>query len=102
MTAATDDIQVAPGSALATGDVVLIADCSAIAIFNASSFDVGTGVLKHDTGGAIAPGNTTQESGQRLRTDAAVYRLVTRSYYVGASARKPGTNALWSSSTPGL
>jgi type IV pilus assembly protein PilW len=100
MTAATDDIQVAPGSALATGDILLIADCSAIAIFNASSFDVGTGVLKHDTGGAIAPGNTTKNLGNIYRTDAAVYRLVTRSYYVGASARKPGTNALWSTSTP--
>ncbi len=100
MTASTDDIQVAPGSALAPGDVLLIADCSAIAIFNASSFDIGSGVLKHDTGGATVPGNTTKNLGSVFRTDANVYRLVTRSYYIGPSVRKPGTNALWSSSTP--
>jgi type IV pilus assembly protein PilW len=100
MTAATDDIQVAPASALATGDVLLIADCSAIAVFNASSFDIGSGLLKHDVGGANVPGNTTKNLGNVFRTDAAVYRLVTRSYYVGPSVRKPGTKALWSSSTP--
>ena len=46
------------------------------------------------------PGNTTKNLGNVFRTDANVYRLVTRSYYVGPSVRKPGTNALWSSSTP--
>jgi type IV pilus assembly protein PilW len=101
MGVSTDDIQVAPGSTLATGDVLLIADCSSIAIFNASSFDTGSGVLKHDTGGSVVPGNTSKDLGNAFRTDAAVYRLVTRTYYVAPSTRKPGTKALWSNTVPG-
>jgi len=101
MSNSQDDIQVATGSALATGDVLLIADCSAFAIFNASDFNVGNGKIKHDTGGAISPGNTTKDLGNAFRTDAAVYRLVTRTYYVAPSVRKPGTNALWANSVPG-
>jgi len=101
MAVSTDDIQVAPGSALSTGDVLLVADCSAFAIFNASSFNLGNGLLKHDTGGATVPGNTTKDLGNAFRTDASVYRLVTRTYYVAPSVRKPGTNALWSNTAPG-
>ena len=100
MSSSQDDIQVAPGSALADGDVLLIADCSAFAIFNATSF-LGNGKIKHDTGGAISPGNTTKDLGNAFRTDAVVYRLVTRTYYVAPSARKPGTYALWANSVPG-
>jgi len=96
----SDDIQVAAGSTLTTGDVLLIADCSTYAIFNASNFNVGNGKLKHDTGGGTSPGNTTKDLGNTFHTDASVYRLVTRTYYVAPSARKPGTNALWSNSVP--
>src|SRR6202158_4941824 len=96
-----DDIQVAAGSALATGDVLLVADCSAIAIFNASDFNLGSGKIKHDTGGAIVPGNTTKHLGSVFHTDTAVYRLLTRTHYVAPSVRKPGTNALWANSVPG-
>ena len=101
MAVPTDDVQVAPGSALATGDVLLIADCSAFAIFNASDFNLGNGKLKHDTGGSILPGNTSKNLGTAFRTDASVYRLVTRTYFVAPSTRRPGTNALWSNSVPG-
>jgi type IV pilus assembly protein PilW len=100
MAASTDDIQVAPASTLATGDVLLVADCSGFAIFNASDFNAGSGVLKHDTGGSILPGNTSKDLGTVFRTDASVYRLVTRTYFVAPSTRKPGTNALWSQSVP--
>jgi len=100
MSNSSDDIQVAAGSTLATGDVLLIADCSTYAIFNASHFNLGNGKLKHDTDGGTSPGNTTEDLGNPFRTDASVYRLVTRTYYVAPSARKPGTNALWSNSVP--
>jgi len=101
MSSATDDIQVAAGSALSTGDVLLIADCAAYAIFNASQFNSGNGKITHDTGGGTSPGNTTKDLGTAFRTDAAVYRLVTRTYYIAPSMRKPATNALWSNSVPG-
>jgi type IV pilus assembly protein PilW len=100
MGSSTDDIQVAPGSTVATGDVLLIADCSVFAIFNATNFNIGNGQLKHDPGGPTLPGNSTKDLGNAFRTDAAVYRLVTRTYYVGPSVRKPGTNSLWSNSVP--
>jgi type IV pilus assembly protein PilW len=101
MATSSDDIQVAPASALATGDVLLIADCTAFTIFNASNFNLGNGTLKHDTGGSTLPGNTIKDLGNAFRTDASVYRLVTRTYFVAPSVRKPGTNALWSNSVPG-
>ena len=100
MSTSSDDIQVAAGSTLSTGDVLLIADCSAYAIFNASNFNGGNGTLKHDTGGSIFPGNTSKDLVTVFRTDASVYRLVTRTYYVAPSVRKPGTRALWSNSVP--
>lgn len=101
MAVPTDDVQVAAGSALSTGDVLLIADCSAFAIFNASDFNLGNGQIKHDTGGATLPGNTSKNLGTAFRTDASVYRLVTRTYFVAPSTRRPGTNSLWSNSVPG-
>jgi type IV pilus assembly protein PilW len=95
----TADVQVGAGSPLAAGDVLLIADCSNAVVFNATSFDSGAGTIGHGTGGS-APGNTSDDLGTAFKTDASVYRLVTRTYYVAASARKPGINSLWSNSVP--
>jgi type IV pilus assembly protein PilW len=58
MSNSQDDIQVAPGSALGRGDVLLIADCSAFAIFNATNVN-GDGKIIHNTGNSTSPGNTT-------------------------------------------
>ncbi len=100
MANATADLQVAGGSPLAGGDVLLVADCASSAIFQATSFNAGTGIIGHEVVGAGVPGNTTKNLGHAFSTDASVYRLVTRTYYVAASARKPGTNALWANSIP--
>lgn len=97
---ASADLQVSAGSPLAAGDVLLVADCSNAAIFNATSFTSASGVIGHEVIGASVPGNTTKNLGYAFSTDASVYRLVTRTYYVAASARKPGTNALWANSVP--
>ena len=94
------DLQVGGGAAkLAAGDVLLIADCNASAIFNATSVDTSAGTVGHATGGSILPGNTSADLGP-FDTDASVYRLVTRTYFMAPSARRPGTNSLWSNSTP--
>ena len=90
----------AAGSPLAAGDILLVADCSNAAIFNATSFDAGSGVIGHATGGSAIPGNSTNDFQHIFSTDASVYRLVTRTYYVGPSTRKPGTNALWVNAVP--
>src|SRR5207248_7194268 len=100
MASTTADLQVAANSPLAAGDVLLVADCANAAIFHATGFNAGTGVIGHEVVGGAVPGNTTKNLGFAFSTDASVYRLVTRTYYVAASARKPGTNALWSNSVP--
>jgi type IV pilus assembly protein PilW len=104
MGSATADLQVTAGSPLAGGDVLLVADCGYSAIFNATTFNSATGIIAHEVGVGV-PGNSTKNLSDPLNphlfsTDASVYRLVTRTYYVAPSARKPGTNALWANSIP--
>ena len=95
------DVTVAPGSNFAAGDVLMVADCSNYAIFNATAFGAGSGVISHEVGIGV-PGNTTKDLGQAFSPDSAatVYRLVTRTYYVAPSVRRPGTNSLWVNSVP--
>lgn len=98
MISQTDDITVAAGSTLSSGDILLIADCTSAAIFKASGYNGGTGVISHATGGS--PGNTTADLGNSFGTDASVYRLVTRTYFVGPSVKRAGTKSLWAYSVP--
>jgi len=100
MASGSDDLSVAAGSGLNAGDVLLVADCNAAAIFNATAYNAGTGVISHAVGGAAVPGNSAVDLGQAFRTDASVYRLVTRTYFIAPSVKKSGTNTLWSFSVP--
>jgi type IV pilus assembly protein PilW len=92
-------LTVSPGSPVATGDILLVADCSAAAIFQATGVDAGTGAIAHDAG-AGSPGNTSADLGHVFGPDASVYRLVSRTYYIGASVTKPGSYSLFSYSVP--
>ena len=98
MSATTGDVQVSAGTALTAGDLLLIADCGAAAIFQATAV-AGGGLIAHEAG-AGTPGNSTKDLGHVFGSDASVYRLVTRTYYVAASVIQAGTNALWSYSNP--
>lgn len=100
MASPTDTLQVSAGSPLATGDIVLVADCAASAIFHATNFVAGTGVISHDAGVGAAPTNTTTNLGQIFGTDASAYRLVTKTYFIAPSARKPNIKSLWINSVP--
>ncbi len=100
MTSQTDDLTVAPGSGLAAGDVLLVADCSAAAIINATGYNAATGAISHATGGAAVPGNSSDDLGHIFKSDASVYRLVTRTYYIAPSVKRSGTNTLWAHSVP--
>ena len=42
------DLQVGPSSQLAAGDVLIVADCTTAAIFNATSFDSTSGTVGHE------------------------------------------------------
>ncbi|MEP6941601.1 MAG: PilW family protein [Betaproteobacteria bacterium] len=95
----TDDLTVAAGSGLAGGDILLVADCTAAAIFNASAYNAASGMISHAAGGG-APGNSASDLGHVFGTEASVYRLVTRTYFVAPSVKKSGTSTLWSYSVP--
>jgi type IV pilus assembly protein PilW len=97
MASPSDDLQVSPGSELAVGDLLLIADCASAAIFQTTSY--AAGAIGH-VSGLGSPGNSTANLGRRFGPEALVYRLVTRTYYIAASARKIGSFALWSNSSP--
>ncbi len=100
MADSSSDLQVGPGSHLAPGDVLLVADCAAAAIFTATSINSATGIVGHETGNLVAPGNSGSDLGHVFSTDASIYRLVTRTYFMAPSARKAGTNSLWTNSVP--
>jgi len=97
MASATDNLTVTPGSALAAGDILMVADCEKAAIFQVTGYSAGT--IAH-AAGAGSPGNSTANLGKRFGPSASVFRLATRTYYVGASVRKPGTNSLWLNRRP--
>jgi type IV pilus assembly protein PilW len=91
-----------PANTLASGDIVLVASCKASSMFQVTEANpAATGVLSHALGGSFSPGNATDDLQQRFRTDATVYKMETRHYYVAPSALRPGTNSLWRLVVPG-
>ena len=91
-----------PVNTLSSGDIVLVASCKASSMFQVTEPNpVATGILSHAIGGSFTPGNATDDLQQRFRTDATVYRMETRHYYVAPSASRPGTNSLWRLVVPG-
>jgi type IV pilus assembly protein PilW len=91
-----------PANTLASGDIVLLASCKASTMFQVTEPNpAATGVLSHGIGGSFTPGNATNDLQQRFRTDATVYKMETRHYYVAPSAIRPGTNSLYRLVVPG-
>lgn len=91
-----------PANTLAAGDIVLIASCKASTMFQVTEPDpAATGALTHGLGGGFTPGNATDDLQQRFRTDATVYKMETRHYYVAPSAIRPGTSSLYRLVVPG-
>jgi type IV pilus assembly protein PilW len=97
MTASNGSPKVSAESAIGKGDVVLISNCKAAAIFQVS--DIADGALRHETGG-LKPGNASTDLKHAFRSDATVYRLQTRHYYVAPSTLRGGTNSLWRLTVP--
>jgi type IV pilus assembly protein PilW len=91
-----------PTNTLAAGDIVLVASCKAAAMFQVTEANpAATGVLSHALGGSFSPGNATDDLQQRFRSDATVYKMETRHYFVAPSVLRPGTNSLWRFVVPG-
>ncbi len=91
-----------PVNGLLMGDIVLVASCKASTMFQVTEANpAATGVLSHAIGGSFTPGNATDDLQQRFRSDATVYKMETRHYYVAPSTIRPGTNSLWRLVVPG-
>ncbi len=101
MVGSTGPLVIDSGSAFTQGDIALVADCEAQAVFQVTNQPT-TGSIAHVATTAVTPGNATADLTQVFNTDASVYRVVTKTYYIAPSARKPGVNlnSLWSSSVP--
>lgn len=91
----------APGNTIVPGDVLLISNCKSASIFQVTVNPVISGVLDHATGSSPAPGNAGTDLGHAYRSDATVYRLQTRHYYIAPSIMRNGTNSLWRLTVPG-
>ncbi len=91
-----------PTNTLAAGDIVLLASCKASTMFQVTEANpAATGTLSHGLAGGFVPGNATNDLQQRFRTDATVYKMETRHYFVAPSVLRPGTNSLWRFVVPG-
>ena len=90
------------GNTIAPGDVLLISNCKASAIYQVSAYDSATGALAPDTG-SLTPGNASSDLRNYYQSgETSVYRLQTRHYYVAPSKLRAGTNSLWRLTVPGL
>jgi len=98
MGASNASLTVSAASGLATGDVVMAANCSGSVAFQITA-DPSLGTVRH-AAGAGSPGNASDDLGTSFSTDASLYRLVTRTYYVAPSLLQPGTTSLWTYSVP--
>jgi type IV pilus assembly protein PilW len=97
MASGTSTLTVGSASPVAAGDILLVADCAASAIFQATG--VSGGVISHGAAPGT-PGNASADLGHAFHKDATLYRLVSRTYYVAPSVSKPGTNSIWVYSLP--
>lgn len=77
------DIKVATESGVIEGDIVLVTDCFATAVFqvtnksNAGGFDN----IVHNTGGTLIPGNATKQLGKSYE-GGELQRISTKIYYI--------------------
>lgn len=76
------DLKVTAGSGLQIGDIVLVTDCLAAAVFQVTNTNTSAGQdnVVHNTG-EDTPGNATKNLGQSFE-GGEIVRITTRSYYV--------------------
>ena len=84
------DLDPAP---FAVNDIALITDCGGASIFQVTAFDVPTGTIVHNTGGAL-PGNSTKNLNRRFGASSQVFKIRTTTYFIRNSDNGTGP-ALW-------
>jgi type IV pilus assembly protein PilW len=97
MASKTSTMQIAPVPTGATaplnvGDVVMLADCHARAVFQITAYNPATGVIDHATGGTATPGNATDDLEHAFEANSQIVPVRTVAYYIGTSGGRTG---LW-------
>ncbi|MGX2042137.1 PilW family protein [Methylocaldum sp. MU1018] len=77
------DIKVTQGSGLTIGDIVLVTDCLAAAVFQVTNQNIAGGFdnVVHNTGGTLIPGNATKQLGKSYE-GGELQRISTKIYYI--------------------
>jgi len=96
MSSQTGTMTIAPLAASATapvkvGDVVMLADCHARAVFQITDYTQTTGVIDH-TDVAGTPGNAMIDLGHAFEANSQIVPVRTVAYYIGTSGGRTG---LW-------
>lgn len=95
MNTSSADIHVQAGNRLKQGDIAVICDAAAAAIFQITNANPGTsGSVVHNTGGSTTPGNSTKNLGKTFGAGAEIFTFSTKSYFVATSQSGSGTS-LW-------
>jgi type IV pilus assembly protein PilW len=91
-----------PTAVFSKGDVLMVSDCAAGALLQATNDTPGAlGTIQHVTGVAgVSPGVASNNLGHTYLQDASIWRVQTVVYYLANSARRPGESALWSYTSP--
>jgi type IV pilus assembly protein PilW len=105
MTSKTGTLSIAPVAGTATapvkvGDVVMLADCHARAVFEITDYTKTTGVIDH-RGPPVAgtPGNATDDLDHAFEANSQLVPVRTVAYYIGTSGGRTG---LWRISGAGV
>lgn len=70
-------------SDLQPGDIVMLTDCSAAAVFQVTAVQTSADHIQHNTGNSD-PGNSTKDLGQAFRIGSEVQKIATVTYFIGA------------------
>ena len=102
MADASAPLPISPTGQFQKGDLLVVADCAAATVLQATNGTPGvSGSIAHTAGAAgLAPGVATANLGRVYANDAVVWRMQTVMYYLAQSARHSGQMALWSYATP--
>lgn len=97
MVSASAALPIEPTANITQGDLLLVSDCAAGALFQATNATPGAaGSIEHLSGAAgVVPGVSSNDLGHIYLQDASVWRVQTIVYYLADSQRRPGQMALW-------
>lgn len=86
-------------SGLQAGDIVMLTDCSAAAVFQVTEVQTSADHLQHNPGTTYNPGNATKDLGQAFRIGSEVQKIATITYFIasrdGTTSCDTGTCGLW-------